>query len=286
MVRRVVGALEADAAREPLIWPHVDVETLAASLRASGDATLVAIDDEHLVGHLYGFVLPGAAGPEAWTGPDGWSGEASVIDALRRRAFDGWRASGVASHHVWVSDDASITGAWIEAGYRVHDVRGLRRLDDLDAEAITPTPAIRRGGAHDLEAALTFDELIDVAHHQPIAPASARRRALRELLEDPDVSHHVVEEDGRALAQCITFALEPTRATPPGTLHVSAVAVVASARRRGVARTLVRHVLAEAREEGFTHAQVTWRPDNAPANAFWSALGFRRTYARLRATLS
>ena len=284
VIERVITSLAADARHSPLISTDLDTATLADSLRASGDATLVALEGGRVVGHLYAAVLAGPTGLEAWTGPDGWSGEARVMEALRARAFASWRESGVTSHHAWVCDEVSRTSAWIAAGYRPEDVRGLRALHGITATA--STYAIRRGTPDDFASALAFDEMIDVAHGLAPEPAHQRGQSLGELLDDPDVTHHVLVDGDDVLAQCITFALEPTRATPPATLQISAVAVAPPSRRRGLARILVGHVLAEARDAGFTHAQVTWRRDNAPADALWSSMGFARTYARLRGRLS
>lgn len=283
MVERVRRALAADTASNPLVWPDVDTATLAHSLRAHLDATLVALDDATLVGHLYGVVLDGPRGRDAWTGPDGWSGDARVIGALRVAAFDAWRAARVAHHHVWVLDEESSTRPWSDAGYRAEEVRGLKSLEGATSP---PAVSVRWVVGGDLEVALDFDAMIDLAHGRKREPVRARRRDLRALFDDDDVSHVVLEEDGRVLAQCITFALAPTRATPEATLQVSALAVAPEARRRGLARALIESVLYDARERGFSHAQVTWRRANAPADAFWHAMGFQRTYVRLGAAIS
>ena len=279
VVERVRNALAADAAHNPLIEPDVDATTLAASLRATRTSCLVAVEDDVVLGHLYGEVLADGAS-DAWTGPDGWSGPEAAMSLLRAEARERWRASGVRAHHAWVRDDPGVLAPWLAEGYLVEDVRGLRALDEPSVDL----DGYRLRHGRDVEAALHFDELIDAANDESPARGSGRRerrRALSDLLEDPEVTQYLLERDGHVLAQCIAFALEPTRATPPRTLHLSAVAVEIRARRRGVARTLVRAVLSEGASRGFTHAQVTWRPANAAASHLWRALGFRTTYARL-----
>ena len=282
-VDAVVGlvreALAADAAHNPLIEPDVDVDTLAASLRATRESCLVVVDGDVVCGHLYGVALAGDAGAEAWTGPDGWSGGAAAA-LVREAARERWRAAGVRAHHAWVRDDPATLAPWLAEGYRVEDVRGLRALNDSPAEL--DGYDLRR--ARDVDVALHFDELIDAGNGEPLARGRAlreRRRFLAELLEDPETTQYLLERDGTILAHCLAFAVEPTRATPLRTLHLSAVGVEASARRRGVARALVGAVLAEGASEHFTHAQVTWRPANLAASHLWRALGFHSTYARL-----
>ena len=285
LVERVASVLAGDGAHNPLITSDFDRETLAASLRGSTEATLVAVEGGRVVGHLYGAVLKSASGREAWTGPDGWSGDVAALRALGERAHEEWRDRHVTRHYVWVLDDAPRTNVWIDAGYHAQDVRGLLDLGDVSVPD-APHVSIRRGGVGDLDTALAFDAMIDAAHAQGVAPARVRRRALRELLEDPDVNYVVIEEDSYVLAQCMTFALGPTRGTPASTVHLSAVAVAPTARRRGLACHLVNHVLFDARAQGYSHAQVTWRRDNAAANALWTSLGFRPTYERLTKELS
>jgi ribosomal protein S18 acetylase RimI-like enzyme len=286
VVARVINALAGDAAHNPLIEPDVDATTLSASLRDTRDSCLVVVDDEDSVlGHLYGVLLAGDAGPEAWTGPDGWSGEIAVMSLLRHEARERWRADGVRAHHAWVRDDDAALAPWLADGYHVEDVRGLR---ELEVAPVNLEGYRLRRGERNVEAALRFDELIDAANDESPPRGRARRerrRFLAELLEDPETTQYLLERDGRVLAQCIAFAVEPTRATPLRTLHLSAVAVEPSARRQGLARTLVHAVLAEGASRGFTHAQATWRPTNDSASHLWHVLGFRTTYARLAAAI-
>ena len=282
VVRRVRDALADDHAHNPLISPKIDTATLAASLRATRESCLVAEEGDAIVGHLYGVALTSDDGRDAWTGPDGWSGASEVASRLREAAHERWRASGVRAHHAWVRDDPTTIAAWLTQGYRVMDVRGLLALGASDEGGLE---LCRRS---DVALALHFDALIDAANDESPPRGRARRtrrQALHELLEDPDTTQYVFERDGMALAQCIAFALEPTRATPLRTLHLSAVAVEPAARRQGLARGLVEAVLIEGASQGFTHAQVTWRPNNEAASHLWRAMGFRPTYAHLVAML-
>ena len=279
VVELVLDALAADAAHNPLIEPDVDAATLASSLRVTRESCLVAVDAA-VLGHLYAVVLASDAGRDAWTGPDGWSGPATVMSRLRAAARERWRVAGVVAHHAWVRDEAAVLAGWLADGYRLEDVRGLRALEGCEVDF--DGYECRR--ARDVEVALHFDELIDVANGESPARGRARRegrRRLAELLKDPETTQYLLERDGDVLAQCIAFETEPTRATPARTLHLSAVAVEPSARRRGVASALVSAVLADGAARDFTHAQVTWRPANAAASHLWRSMGFRSTYARV-----
>ena len=159
-------------------------------------------------------------------------------------------------------------------------------LGDLEPWSWPPGWVRRRGGIGDLETAARFDALIDLAHGlDPSAwdddQTAAARVHVREFLEDPESSLYLLEVDGTPVAQCITFALPPLRGAHPDTLYLGSVAVDPTWRRRGVARALVSDVLAAAHED-FAYAEVRWHIDNAPATAFWSAMGFRPTYLQMR----
>jgi ribosomal-protein-alanine N-acetyltransferase len=57
-------------------------------------------------------------------------------------------------------------------------------------------------------------------------------------------------------------------------LHINNLAVLPSWRRRGVARTLLDHVLRAGRAEGATRATLEVRASNAPAIALYEGAGF------------
>lgn len=57
-------------------------------------------------------------------------------------------------------------------------------------------------------------------------------------------------------------------------LHINTIAVAPVLRRRGLARELMRHVMAEAAAAGATRATLEVRRSNAPALALYERLGF------------
>jgi [ribosomal protein S18]-alanine N-acetyltransferase len=60
-----------------------------------------------------------------------------------------------------------------------------------------------------------------------------------------------------------------------GELEILNVATAPAFRRRGVAATLLRHLLEEARQEGMERAFLEVRAGNEPAQALYRAFGFR-----------
>jgi [ribosomal protein S18]-alanine N-acetyltransferase len=60
-----------------------------------------------------------------------------------------------------------------------------------------------------------------------------------------------------------------------GELEILNVATAPAFRRRGVAATLLRHLLAEARQQGMERAFLEVRVGNEPAQALYRSFGFR-----------
>jgi ribosomal-protein-alanine N-acetyltransferase len=65
-------------------------------------------------------------------------------------------------------------------------------------------------------------------------------------------------------------------------LHINTIAIEPSFRRRGLARTLLRHVMAEAARRGAVRATLEVRSSNEPARRLYEALGFRVSATRTR----
>ena len=78
----------------------------------------------------------------------------------------------------------------------------------------------------------------------------------------------VMREDGRVVAYLCLWEIADE-------LHVTNVAVLPAARRRGLARTLLRGVLDDSRGRGFRTVALEVRPSNEHALALYDSLGFR-----------
>jgi ribosomal-protein-alanine N-acetyltransferase len=96
-----------------------------------------------------------------------------------------------------------------------------------------------------------------------------REMLARELSQNPLARVYVLrvpEERVAAFCACWIIADE---------LHINTIAVSAPLRRRGLASSLMRHVLAEARREGVGRATLEVRRSNVPAQRLYARLGFR-----------
>lgn len=88
-------------------------------------------------------------------------------------------------------------------------------------------------------------------------------------LENSDVTRaYVLRDDAGAIAAfCICWVIFDE-------LHINTLAVAPVARRRGIATTLLRHVMADAAASGATRATLEVRASNAAALGLYERLGF------------
>jgi ribosomal protein S18 acetylase RimI-like enzyme len=291
VAQRVIEYLARDAVAEPLICADLSRHELEQSLAASPDPWWVDDAPGSLRGHLYGVTLTDPGGTRAtWTGPDGVSFDhEDVLDHLLHYADAEWRHQGSFAHHVSVVAGQG-TQVWVERDYRVVSVKAVREITSI-AEVQWPQHLrLRSATRDDLDSALVFDELIDEAQGDGRDSRSPSDREQRiadvvDLIDDPDNRYFVVEERGRAIAQCVTFQLPALRGSFADTVYLGSLAVDPSWRRRGVARLLVTSALAQAQRDGFGHAEVRWRINNLAATALWPGLGFSPTYVQMSRAL-
>ena len=292
VVGRIDQRLGDDAALQPLVNPEISLEALGDALRAATASTWVALEDDRLVGHLYGALLENAVyGPGVWIGPDGVSYDNDdVLADLYAEAGQEWIDAGAREHYAWVLDHWSATDAWYELGFARMHLRGVLALDRPRSSPLPDGYRLRKGSAHDLDVCVALTTELDEAQARGPSfaldlPADSQRDELAETLDDPDVTLFIIEHGDEAVAQCITFALPPRRGSFDSTLHLSAVVVREKHRGLGVATSMISCALDEARAAGFEYAEANWRGTNRQASRFWTGYGFGTTYVRLHRTI-
>lgn len=292
VVARIVDRLARDAEIQPLVNPSISTSLLADSLRHARDQTWVADHDGTLVGHLYGALLESESyGNGVWIGPDGASFDSTdILSDLYSAAGATWIERGALEHYVWTLDDVTSTQPWYEMGFARMHMRGVLHLGDHVDRALPEGYQLRRGGVDDIDIAVALDDELDAV--QRVGPSfsigldhSSKRDDLLETLDDPEVHHYIVEFDGTAVAQCVTFPLPHRRGSFEHTLHLSAVTVDAPHRHLGVGTAMVDASLRDARNAGFEHVETNWRVTNRRARNYWVGYGFEATYVRLHRTI-
>ena len=292
VVDRVVDRLALDARLQPLVNPLISTKLLKMSLYEVTDQTWVAEQNGDVVGHLYGALLESEPyGNGVWIGPDGVSFDnTDILSDLYSAAGAAWIERGALEHYVWTIDDVAGTQPWYEMGFARMHMRGVLALERDFNHALPDGYALRRGTVEDLDIAVALDDELDAV--QRVGPSfsigldhTSKSDDLLETLEDPEVHHYIVECEGHAIAQCITFPLPPRRGSFDHTLHLSAVTVDAEHRYRGVGTALVDAALRDAQQESFDFVETNWRVTNRRARNYWLGFGFEPTYVRLHRTI-
>ena len=292
VVERIVRQLGNDALVQPLVNADLDRDILYDTMLHATNSTWVAVEDDRVVGHLFAAVLPDSANAlAAWTGPDGASFDNDgVLDQLTHEASASWRRAGATHHYSWTLCDDMRIDSWRNIGYEPLSVRGAMKLCERARRELPPGMELRAARSGDIDQVLELDHVIDLAQGESKARSRkdrhATRREILELLDDPEVTHYVVDQGGRVLAQAITFPLPTRRGSFDATLHLSEVVVDPSAQGQGVASAMIDAVLDHARRDGFSHVEAQWRLANEQANSFWPRYGLTPTYVRLSRALS
>ena len=152
--------------------------------------------------------------------------------------------------------------------------QGLRRFDDTRVMALSALPAFDAPTAGDvtiqsigLEA---FAQRVGAFRDSPLAQRQAHAQR---LLNSPVPFFAFEMRVGGEPVACGQFALEGDL------VGLYDVFTTEPARRRGLAGTLCKHLLTQARSRGARHAYLQVEGDNHAARAVYHRLGFADAYA-------
>jgi ribosomal protein S18 acetylase RimI-like enzyme len=269
------------------------VARAAAAERAHG---VVAVEGGGTVrGFLVGGVRLDAPWERAaWVELAGHAVDASAPD-LARDLYAAWsgplvREHGVFRHLVNVpADDRAAVEAWHALNFGQMHANAARATDAADLGAADPTIAIRRAGPGDEAIMASTSELIwreqvGPPSWSPILPeriAALRADYVEELTLDDAVWIASDAASGEALGVSVSYPLDPDLDVPDGSMKLASTTTFPGARRRGVARALLREVLRHASAQGATWCVTDWRTSSLLASRAWTGLGFRPTRLRL-----
>jgi len=145
---------------------------------------------------------------------------------------------------------------------------------------VAPDALIRRATAEDLDACLAlFDVLSGLQAPMwrfEVWPDARERVAdrYRRLAHEPEAIHLVAQVGHGVVGMGVGEVVRASRVSDERALEVSNVAVLASHRRRGIARALVDGLAAFARDRGVPWLTLRTVAANDPALRFWEGLGF------------
>ena len=136
---------------------------------------------------------------------------------------------------------------------------------------MTPAWIFRRAGVADLEAVMALETGIFVRD-------AWSERAMAAELASPHTYYLVAAPDGHPDAVAAYAGLLAPAGS--GEADVQTIAVAEEARGRGIGRTLMRSLIAEARRRGARNVFLEVRADNPVARGLYRSLGFEETGLR------
>jgi ribosomal protein S18 acetylase RimI-like enzyme len=148
----------------------------------------------------------------------------------------------------------------------------------MSTEVRSQEPFVREARLDDPDDRRAVTELVDAYARDPLAarrplPEDVRARLADGLREHPTTMVFLAIDDGRPAGVAVCFLGFSTFAARP-LINVHDLAVLASSRRRGLGRLLLRHVETKARELGCCKVTLEVREDNDAARALYRHVGF------------
>ena len=220
--------------------------------------------------------------PEGWTEisavctDEAWRGQ-GLAGRLIRAVGAGIRARGeVPFLHALATNPA--IALYEELGFRVRKgtVFAAARIPEM------PDVLIRLADPGEYEA---IGELSEAAYSHDYAISDSYRRGLRDVAARA-AEHEVWVAVDRPTGQLLGTAVTPrpgghvSELGRPGELDFRLLAVAPSARRRGIGRLLVEHIIALAAERGATRVVLNSGPQMTGAHQLYDAMGFTRLTER------
>lgn len=194
--------------------------------------------------------------------------------------------------HLPAMDPAAME-AWSQLNFGQMHCGAIRSTDASDLGLPDPSIVVRSAGAGDEPIMADASELI---WREQAAPPSWSPMMPERI--EPNRSDWIEEltlgdpvwiaEDATSrepLGVSICYPLDPDLDIPDANLKLASTATFPAARRRGVARALLRQVLVEAATRGAAWCVTDWRTSSLLASRAWTGLGFVPTRVRMERNL-
>lgn len=272
--------------------PATTVSFVESLLRADGAHGVVAESGDRMVGFLLGRAQFGEVfGRGGWVDLEAHASTDPVVTVDLYTAWAAhWVARGAFHHYVTVPfAPREQLDTWYQLGFGQMHAYAVRETDPSDLAA-DPTIVIRRAEAGDADFIAAVANVINATQlaspsFAPVTPEQHDRTIgehLDELDHGEDPWWVAVDQAGdQPIGLTMFYEADPGLGTPVGAVYLAGTMAAPAARRRGIGRQLLRHVLTTAADRGVTHCVTNWRTSNPAAARTWPALGFRPTHVRL-----
>jgi ribosomal protein S18 acetylase RimI-like enzyme len=272
--------------------PEDAQRAIAVAFQRPQTEGVAALCEGKLLGYLFGTLTI-----DSLWGRTGWMrrvGCALALDQplelladLYARLGQQWVKFGCFAHYVVAPIlDPALVHTWFSLGFGIEQVHGLCPLSRETSGGKEPTNGIeiRRATPEDQSAISEFSDVIWRQH--VLAPCWAvqlpeniakTRDGWAKLTDDPKVDLWLALEGERLVGIQGYWTADPEEDDllwPEHCVNLGIAGTHPGARRRGIARELMRVGLEHARQQGNLYCETDWRSANLPARRCWQNLGF------------
>jgi GNAT superfamily N-acetyltransferase len=254
------------------------------------DATgAAAIADGNVAGYLIGKRREDEIGPHVWSGLAGHAArDPELVRDLYAKAASVWADAGLTRHFVFAPSSQELLGPWFRLTFGVSGALAIRPTSagggrpaaDVRVRLSTPAdlPDVARLAAvleTELNASPSFAGL-------PVLSEQQQLQEWSDTWTDDRFVHFVAERDGQVVGHTLLYHRPAgDLRVPENSIDLGNAASQPAARGSGVGLAMTTHVLAWAREQGYSTMTTDWRMSNLSASRFWPRRGFREAFLRL-----
>ena len=293
----VTGAARVLAARhgqhlatQPLLATDPDFAHLVAEQYSSSTSGFVAVRAGEVTGFLLGQRAVNMGEPHIWCAAAAHAViEPDLTFDLYQAAAEGWVASGLTRHFVYLPAIDEYVDPWFRLGFGASAYQAARSTADDLAPRASREIVVRPTRREDLEASARLErqQFLHLKTSPSFSEIVVDEEATfleewHETLENELFSCFVAEYEGRVVGELFLYRRAPgDLRVPARSIDLAGCSTDPAFRGRGVGYALTSFAITWAREAGYETLISDWRATNLLAARYWPHRGFRETYVRL-----
>lgn len=291
--RLLAGRHAAHRLLEPLLPQAPDFGRQVAEEFADATGT-AAIADGQVVGYLIGKRREDEIGPHVWSGLAGHAAaDPELVRDLYAKAASAWADAGLTRHFVFAPASQELLGPWFRLTFGASGALAIRKTS-ADGEARPAVDVrVRLSTPADLPDVARLAAVLETELNASPSFGGLRVRSEQQHLQewsgtwtDDRFVHFVAERDGRVVGHTLLYRRPADLRVPENSIDLGNAATLPAVRGSGAGVAMTTHVLAWAREQGYSTMTTDWRMSNLSASRFWPRRGFREAFLRLYRSLS
>jgi GNAT superfamily N-acetyltransferase len=278
---------------EPLLPPVSDFGRQVADEFEDATGT-AAIAGGEVVGYLIGKRREDEIGPHVWSGLAGHAAtDPELVRDLYAKAASAWVDAGLTRHFVFAPASPEFLGPWFRLTFGASGALAIRETSGRGDGTSTGEVRVRLSTPADLPDVARLAAFLEAELNAspsfsglPVLSGPQHREEWSDIWTDDRFVHFVAERDGRVVGHTLLYHRPAGDLwVPGGSIDLGNAVSEPAVRGSGVGTAMTAHVLAWARDHGYSTMTTDWRMSNLTASRFWPRRGFREAFLRLYRSL-